>query len=365
MRVVTVLGTRPEIIKLSPIIRSISTRESATSILIHTNQHYDRELDAIFFEELNLQAPDFDLGIGTHPHGRQVGLMLAAIEEILMAHRPDVVVVQGDTNSTFAGALAAAKLHIPVAHVEAGLRSFDMKMPEEVNRVMTDHISTFRFAPTPRAAGHLHAEGITEGVYVVGNTVVDALCQHLEVASDAGKNGPWADGREYVLATLHRDSNTDSPARLNELLTALEQAHEVSGLDVVLPAHPRVIHRLERFGLLHRARSLSGVRILEPMGYLEFLVALKHARVVLTDSGGVQEEACILGVPCVTLRTSTERQETVEVGANVLAPTGPEAVAAIRTALTVQEHDWPNPFGQGDAGERIVDLLVQELDLAD
>jgi UDP-N-acetylglucosamine 2-epimerase (non-hydrolysing) len=358
MRFATVLGTRPEIIKLSPILRSFASLESAESLLIHTNQHYDREMDAIFFEELSLSAPDYNLGVGSHAHGRQVGLMLASIEEILLDRKPDVMVVQGDTNSTFAGALAAAKLNIPVAHVEAGLRSFDMTMPEEVNRVMTDHISTFRFAPTKRAAGHLIDEGISKGVHVVGNTVVDALFQNIEMATASSKERPWGEGRQFILATLHRDSNTDSPTRLDELLTALATVHDLSGLDIVLPAHPRVIQRLDRFDLLKRASNLDGVHFVKPMGYLEFLVTLKHARIVLTDSGGVQEEACILGVPCVTVRTSTERQETLEVGSNVLAPTGADVVAAVEEALELRHLDWPNPFGEGDAGQRIVECLT-------
>lgn len=361
MRIAIVLGTRPEIIKLSPVVRAISAKATIKSLLIHTNQHYDRELDAIFFEELELAAPDFELAIGSHSHGRQVGLMLTAIEEVLMAQRPDAVIVQGDTNSTFAGALAATRLQIPVAHVEAGLRSFDMAMPEEVNRVMTDHISSVLFAPTQKAAGNLRAEGITRQVHVVGNTVVDALSHHLDAATAAGRDGPWASGYQYLLATVHRDSNTDSKERLEELLAAFQQVHKESGLDVVLPAHPRLTDRLRRCGLLDRAQGLTGVRILEPLGYLEFIVALKHARAVLTDSGGVQEEACVMGVPCVTLGNSTERQETLEVGANVLAPTGPEAVAAVKAALNLRQRTWPNPFGQGDAGERIVDVLVREL----
>jgi UDP-N-acetylglucosamine 2-epimerase (non-hydrolysing) len=361
MRFATVLGTRPEIIKLSPVLRALAASEPAESLLIHTNQHYDRELDAIFFDELSMRSPDYNLGVGSHMHGRQVGLMLASIEEILKDRGPDVVVVQGDTNSTFAGALAAAKLNIPVAHVEAGLRSFDLNMPEEVNRVMTDHISTFCFAPTQRAAGHLLDEGISKGVHVVGNTVVDALFQNIEVALVAGNRGAWGEGRHYILATLHRDSNTDSPTRLDELLTALAQVHDLSGLDVVLPAHPRVMERLHRFDLLKRASSIGGIHFVKPMGYLEFLVALKHARVVLTDSGGIQEEACILGVPCVTMRTSTERQETLEVGSNVLAPTGAEVVSATQDALATQPLKWANPFGDGKTGERIVEHLIQVL----
>jgi len=361
MRIAIVLGTRPEIIKLSPILRSIEKVAGASTVLVHTNQHYDRELDALFFEELHLKAPDYNLGVGTHSHGRQTGLMLAGIEDAIIKEEPDAMVVQGDTNSTFAGALAAAKLGIPVAHVEAGLRSFDRAMPEEVNRVMTDHISTYRYAPTVRAAEHLRAEGITAGVHMVGNTVVDALFQHMAVAQGVGAAALNKGAEDYVLTTLHRDSNTDHADRLGELLNALEQVHARSGLEVLFPAHPRVLHRLECFGLLDRARNLPGVRIVEPMGYLEFLMFLKHARAVLTDSGGVQEEACILGVPAVTLRTSTERQETLEVGANVLTPTGPEAVQAICNAVSADRREWPNPFGDGTAGKRIVEHLIGDL----
>lgn len=356
MRIATILGTRPEIIKLGPVLRAVAQHDSASSLLIHTNQHYDRELDAIFFEELALPAPDVNLNVGTHPHGRQVALMLAGIEDVLVQHRPDVVVVQGDTNSTLAGALAAVKLRIPVAHVEAGLRSFDRSMPEEVNRLITDHIATYRLAPTERDARQLAAEGIHHEVHVVGNTVVDALHHRLAVAGEGERPGAVA---AYVLVTLHRDSNTDSPSRLRELFTALQAVHDDSGLEVHFPAHPRVIHRLAAAGLLTWARGLPGVAIVEPMGHLDFLTRLKGAAVVLTDSGGVQEEACILGVPAVTLRTTTERQETVEIGANVLAPNGPDVVAAVGRILAGPTPAWQHPFGPGDSGRRIVQLLVE------
>ena len=355
-----VLGTRPEIIKLSPIIRDLAHRPNTDYGVVHTNQHYDRCLDAIFFEELALQPPAFNLGVGTAPHGRQTGLMLERIEKVLMDRRPAAVIVQGDTNSTFAGALAAAKLHIPVAHVEAGLRSYDRRMPEEINRIMVDHIADFLYPPTQAAADLLAQEGITKNVTVVGNTVVDALYQHLRLLAPPCEPAV-PQPEKQLLVTIHRDSNTDAPNRLRSLLESLAKITLSTGMTALFPAHPRTIERARRFGLLGLLHDNPAVRVVEPMGYLEFLSALKSAAVVVTDSGGVQEEACVLGVPCVTVRTTTERPETVDVGANILTPEPYDIPEAVLQALALGRGGWPHPYGDGESGVAIVESLVSAL----
>ncbi len=360
IRVAVVLGTRPEIIKLSSAIRCLDERDGFVCHIIHTNQHYDHELDAVFFQELGLPQPRANLDVGSHPHGRQTGIMLEGLEKVFGEIRPDVVVVQGDTNTVLAGGLAAAKMHIPVAHLEAGLRSFDRTMPEEINRVVVDHIANFLFAPTPVAAKNLTAEGISRGVFLVGNSIVDAVTAHIQVARNTRRESALPS--RYILATLHRDSNTDSGERLEDLLGTLDDMARAAGMPVVFPAHPRTTHSLHRFGLDERAKSMSSrVLIRPPLGYLDFLLALDGARGVITDSGGVQEEACILGIPCITVRTSTERPETLQVGANVLAPTRNEAVKAVDWLLEVGRGNWKNPFGNGDTGQTMVDILEGEL----
>lgn len=344
-----VLGTRPEIIKLSPVIRAFSAR-TIPMILVHTNQHYDPELDEIFFRQLNLPAPDYNLGSAARGGDRRTGLMLQGVEQALLYSTPDLVVVQGDTNSTLAGALAAAKLKIPIAHVEAGLRSFDRLMPEENIRVATDHLSRWLFAPTATSEQNLAAEGLSRGVHVVGNTVVDALL------ADGGSGSQPTD-RRYILATIHRQHNTETRARLDELIGALDHFSRTTGLEVRFPIHPRTVNRLSDFGLTEKLRALPLTTVLPALGYEEFQAALRDAQAVLTDSGGVQEEACVLGVPAVTFADRTDRPETVAIGANVLAPTGSRAVAELARIVEGDRPAWEQPFGDGDTGQKIVDLL--------
>ena len=355
MLVGAVLGTRPEIIKFSSILRALSARK-IPYFVVHTNQHYDRELDAIFFEQLQLAPPDYNLGLGARADARRTGLMLQAVEQALLDRKPDLVVVQGDTNSTLAGALAASKLNIPVAHVEAGLRSFDRSMPEEINRVTTDHLSTWLFAPTDTSASNLAAEGLTRGVHVVGNTVVDALLRHADDLAQSSVD-PSLKGREYALATVHRQHNTETRERLEELLRTLGAISDTTGLRVVFPAHPRTVNRLSEFGLTKALNSLPGTTVLPAMGHLQFLSTLKHALIVLTDSGGVQEEACVLGVPSVTFAERTDRPETIQVGANVLGPSGADLLAETVRILNGPKTTWKSPFGDGNSGERIVAIL--------
>ncbi|HEY3062682.1 MAG TPA: UDP-N-acetylglucosamine 2-epimerase (non-hydrolyzing) [Chloroflexota bacterium] len=326
MRIATVVGARPQFIKAAPVSRVLRRRHD--EVLIHTGQHYDTRMSDLFFDELAIPDPDHQLGIGSGPHGKQTGEMLAAIEQVLTSQAFDVVLIYGDTNSTLAGALAAAKLHLPVAHVEAGLRSFNRTMPEEINRVVADHLADILFCPTEAAVRNLADEGITRGVHNVGDVMLDTMRLQIEAGLPTARVLNDFDVRErsYVLATIHRAENTDDPSRLRSILAGLEAADE----PVVLPLHPRTRAALDRFGL----QPTNGhVRLVEPLSFAEMLAAEASARVIVTDSGGVQKEACWLRVPCVTVRSETEWVETVESGWNVLVGTASAAITdAIRSA---------------------------------
>lgn len=349
MRFATILGARPQFIKASPL--SAELRKSHQEILVHTGQHYDREMSDIFFEDLGIPAPDYHLAIGSGGHGEQTGAMLAAIEKVLLAERPDAVIVYGDTNSTLAGALAAAKLQIPVAHVEAGLRSFNRAMPEELNRVLTDHISRWLFTPSDVGRANLAAEGVTAEVHVVGDIMVDALRLHAERArSRSGlldRLGLTPGG--YFLATMHRAENTDSQVRLASILAAFDRLD----CPVLLPLHPRTEKRMVEFQIT----ASPNVLLVEPLGYLDMLRAQESARAILTDSGGVQKEAYYLGVPCITMRDETEWVETLETGWNTLAGADADAIVAAASRLVNPATPHPRLYGDGHAAERIVALL--------
>jgi len=354
MTIAIILGTRPEIIKMAPVIRECQRRGLDYSI-IHTGQHYSYQMDRIFFEQLELPQPDHNLDVGSGNHGKQTGRILADLEAVLMAERPDVVLVQGDTNTVLAGALAASKLHIKVGHVEAGLRSYDRSMPEEINRVVADHVSDYCFAPTEISRANLLKEGIAEEkIHVTGNTIVDSVYQNLEIAMR--KVNILADldlePKGYFLVTSHRQENVDNKERLGEIIRGLEMVKSEFGLPVVFPVHPRTRKMVESFGF-----ELDGIRAIEPLGFLEFLQLEAGARLALTDSGGVQEEACILGVPCVTLRENTERPETLDVGANVLAGTVSQRIMDGARNMLEAGESWKNPFGDGNAGQRIIQIL--------
>ena len=351
-----VLGTRPEIIKLSPLIRECGRRQIPFFVL-HTGQHYSYEMDRVFFEDLELPAPQYNLDAGSGLHGEQTGKILAGTERVLLAHRPDAVLVQGDTNTVLAGALAATKLHIPVGHVEAGLRSFDRRMPEEINRIVADHVSDLLFAPTETAARYLRREGIPEEkISVTGNTVVDAVFQNQEIAKKKTGVTERVGAREgdFILVTAHRAENVDDRGRLAGILEGLGAVGEESGMQVIFPVHPRTAKMIREFGLETR-----GIRIVPPLGYLEFLLLESRAALILTDSGGIQEEACVLGVPCVTLRENTERPETLEVGSNVLAGTDPMTIQQRSREMRSRDRGWENPYGDGHAGERILEVLAR------
>ena len=349
MKVVSIVGARPQFIKASPLSRELRRRHH--EILVHTGQHYDHGMSDVFFEELGMPAPDHHLGIGSGAHGAQTGAMLAAIETVLQKESPDAVIVYGDTNSTLAGALAAAKLHIPVAHVEAGLRSFNRRMPEEINRVLADHLSRWLFAPSEVSRQQLAQEGICQGVHVVGDIMVDALRlhgAHAAVRSEALTRHGLRTGA-YYLATVHRAENTDEASHLDRIFRVFEALDR----PVALPLHPRTEKRVTELGIAIG----SNVRVLAPQGYLDMLALQRGAACVLTDSGGIQKEAYYLRVPCVTLRNETEWVETVATGWNTLAGTDPERILAAVAGRV--DHDAPHPdlYGDGMTAQRVVEIL--------
>ncbi len=354
MRIVTVLGARPQFIKAAAVCRSLRAQPSVESLLLHTGQHFDDDMSAVFFEELGLPAPDWNLGLGAGPHGEMTGRMLQGVEEVLLDVRPDWVLVYGDTNSTLAGALACAKLPARLAHVEAGLRSFNRTMPEEVNRVVTDHLSDLCFAPTDLAVENLEREGIT-GPRVVrtGDVMYDAALQFRAEAE-----GRLVDGvpttTPYILATVHRAENTDAPERLAAIMEGLARA--AREIPVLLPLHPRTAKALDSVAGV----DTSGITMLPPMGYLDMVSLEIGASLIVTDSGGVQKEAFFYRRPCLTLRDETEWTELVELGWNrVVPPLSGEVVAdAIAASLTAPPGVEATPYGDGHASDVIVDGLV-------
>ena len=357
MRYSIILGTRPEIIKLSGIIRYL-TSTNKDFFIIHTNQHYSENLDAIFFRELGLLKPKYNLGIGSGSHGVQTGKMLAQIEEVLIKEEPDVVIVQGDTNTVLAGALSSAKLNIPVAHVEAGLRSNDRTMPEELNRIMTDHISSYLLAPTNGAKDILLGEGIpSDKIVVTGNTIVDAVFQNLKIAEEKSDvlSKLNLETDNYILLTAHRAENTDKMERLEGLLEGASNVGKNVLKNVVYPIHPRTKKMIENF----KISIPENIALVDPVGFLDFLLLQKNAHLILTDSGGVQEESCILRVPCVTLRDNTERPETVEVGGNVLAGINSATILEKSQEILTKARNWSNPFGDGNSSKYIIDHLTK------
>jgi len=363
VKIATVIGARPQFVKAAVVSRALRQFLGTTEIVIHTDQHYDLCMSDIFFRELEMKAPEHHLGVGSASQGAQTGRMLERIEQCLTAEKPDCVLVYGDTNSTLAGALAAAKLLVPVAHVEAGLRSFNRRMPEEINRVLTDHAADLLFAPTVQAVENLRAEGIPEDrIYKVGDVMYDSVLyfgdraqEHSRLLADLQLRSG-----EYVLATLHRAENTDDPVRFRALWLALLQLSEY--LPVVLPLHPRSRCVLEKRQLL--ADKSASLRVIDPVGYLDMLMLEKNARLIATDSGGVQKEAFFCRVPCVTLRDETEWVELVQLGWNRLAP--PVSAAAVFNALLDALNAKPGvearPYGDGDSARRIAEILIGRLE---
>lgn len=355
MKIASIIGARPQFIKVAPLQNEISKRHD--HLLIHTGQHYDYELSKVFFEELSIPDPDYNLEIGSGSHANQTGRLLMAIEEVLLKEKPDLVIVYGDTNSTLAGALAAAKLLIPIAHVEAGLRSFNIKMPEEINRVITDHISSIFLCPSNTAAQNLAREGIVNRVHVVGDTMIQCLIGVEKKLSKSLLQNFGVTENNYILATIHRQENTDVKERLEAIIRALSNCK----LEVLLPLHPRTAKSIRLWGLEDLINSSGNVKILPPLNFIAFTSLEKYARTIVTDSGGVQKEAYYFGVPCVTVREETEWIETVRDGWNVLVGADEEkilhAICSVRprSSRTVQ-------YGDGNVAQRIVESIEKDFE---
>lgn len=350
MKILSVVGARPQFVKLAPVAAECR-RRGLEHVIVHTGQHYDPMLSDVFFADLGIPDPDVHLEVGSGSHGRQTGAILAGLDGVLEHHRPDRVLVYGDTNSTLAGALAAVKLHLPVAHLEAGLRSFNRRMPEEHNRVLTDHAADLLLAPTRAAMGHLAAEGLAARSVLVGDVMVDVLLDVRDRLADADRVLARLGVRagQFSVATVHRAENTDDPGRLTRILGALGQVDH----PVLLLAHPRLRARAAAFGI---ALEGGSVTVREPLSYPDLVAAVSRARGVVTDSGGLQKEAFVLRTPCTTVRTETEWAETVELGWNVLVEPGPQLSAA--ASRPAPEPTEATPYGTGDAAARTLDALT-------
>lgn len=348
LKIATVVGARPQFIKMAPVSKEL--RKTFDEIIIHTGQHYDYEMNKIFFDELNIPEPDYHLGVGSGSHGYQTGEMLKRIEEVLMKEKPDFVLTYGDTNSTLAGALAGAKLRIKVGHVEAGMRSVDKSMPEEINRVLVDHCSDLLFCSTRTAVANLKQEGIINGVYLTGDVMVDSLLSNKEIAESKSEilNDLDLKNRGYLVATIHRAGNTDKKKNLKNIVDAFSEVKEM----IIFPVHPRTEEFLKKYGLYDKLKA--SVKLIKPLGYLDFLKLINHAKKIITDSGGIQKEAYILKVPCITLRENTEWVETVEDGWNVLVGVDKEKIVRMITEFEPLFKTHKDRFGSGDASRKIV-----------
>ncbi len=353
--IATIVGARPQFIKCAPVSREI--RKNFDEVLIHTGQHYDYNMSQAFFEELNIPEPDFNLEIGSGNHGEQTGKMLIELEKVLLDVKPDLVLVYGDTNSTMAGALVGAKLQIPVAHVEAGLRSFNRKMPEEINRIVADSISKYLFAPTRTAVNLLQKEGITAGVYLTGDVMYDAFLYNCTVAEKSDVlERLGINSQPFYLATIHRPQNTDDPNVLKALIGTLEHLDALT----IFPIHPRTRNLMKQFNITVDNPNL---RLIDPVGYLDMLALEKHARLILTDSGGVQKEAYFAGVPCLVLRPETEWVELVEHGWAKLIGNNFRRIPAEIDNFADFRLENTTLFGDGHASRRIVEILQNKPDL--
>lgn len=353
MKVLSIVGARPQFIKA--FVMSEALRESNEEILVHTGQHYDTELSDIFFEEMGLPRPDYHLGVGSSSHGNQTAEILAGIEALLFEEQPDLVLLYGDTNSTLAGAIAGSKVEVLMAHVEAGLRSYNRNMPEEINRVITDHVCDLHFAPSEHARENLAAEGITDDVYVTGDVMYDSVLwarRHAETHSTILDD---LTTDEYILSTVHRPRNTDNPVRLKSIANSLMQAPS----PVVLPLHPRTEKQLKEFGMYQQ--FAKEIHVIDPVGYLDFISLLNSADRVVTDSGGVQKEAFYLDTFCITLREETEWVETVDAGQNVLVGANQRRIEQAMQQPIASKRDRPEPYGDGTAAKRTAHIIEREL----
>ncbi len=370
MKISVVLGTRPEIIKMASVIDEINKRGHEL-LLIHTGQHYDKEMSENFFKDLELPIPQYNIHVGSGAHGEQTGRMMEGIEEVLMEEKPDIVLVQGDTNAVLAGALVASKLHIPIGHVEAGLRSFDETMPEEINRLVADVTTKLYFVPTKESALNLISEGIShKQIIITGNTVVDACFRNLKIAEkretsqyDEGlRNLDLENMNNIVTLTMHRAENVDVKERLMNIINALLKLEEV---DIIFPIHPRTRNTLKNFNLLEKLENTKHIHLIKPVGYLDFLLLLSKSKFILTDSGGLQEEAITLNIPALTLRYNTERPETVTAGGNILVGSNTEKILENAKRILEDEKfcndmkNAVNPYGEGNAAAMMLDSIEE------
>ena len=364
-KVCVVVGTRPGIIKFSPIIRELINRDISFFIL-HTGQHYSYEMDKIFFDDLELTEPKYHIDevYKEKFHGGQTAKMLIGAEQALLKEKPCVVLVGGDANTNFSGALAARKLGISVGHIEAGLRSNDWRMPEEHNRIMIDHISEYLFAPTDDAKKNLIRDNVKGQIFVTGNTIVDAVSQNILISERKSNilNVLKLKKDNYFLLTIHREENVDYKENFKNILSGIKKISDQYEYPIIFPAHPRTVKRLNYFKLIPLIDKIHNLNIIPPQGYLDFLMLLKNCNLILTDSGGIQEESCILKIPCVTLRENTERPETLKVGSNYVSGSSPSKILeGVRTML-YKKRDWPNPFGEG-ASKKIISIIEEEFNL--
>jgi UDP-N-acetylglucosamine 2-epimerase len=353
MKIVSVVGARPEFIQAAPVSRALRATNRHQEMLVHTGQHYDYQMSQTFFDELGIPAPDYNLEVGSGSHAKQTAEMLTRMEDVLLKEKPDLVIVRGDTNSTLAGALAASKLLIPIAHIESGERSFDKRMPEEVNRLVADNLSDLHFCASQHAAQHLRDEGFTDSVYWTGDVMLDAMLQNRPLARSQSDVLQRLDlqPRRYALVTIHRAANTDDPTRLRQIITALNHVGET----IVFPVHPRTRKALNQL----EVSFAPHVRPVEPLGYFDMMMLEENARLIATDSGGVQREAYFLSVPCLTLRDETEWTETVEVGWNKLVGADTELIVNEWFTFTPPAAH-PPVLGDGTAGQQIAELLERQ-----
>lgn len=350
VRLSIIVGTRPEIIKMSPIIRQCE-KLNLDYFILHTGQHYSHNLDVIFFKELNLPLPKYNINCNSN----FIGNMIEKLKCKLSNENPDIILIEGDTHSVLASAVAASQLHIKIGHVEAGLRSFDNTMPEEINRIIVDHMSDLLFVPTKKSKDNCINENIDKDkVFVVGNTIVDSIYQNIKFSSESILNKLNINNKEYVLITLHRQENVDNKERLCNILKGLSLIYKNYSIPIVYPIHPRTKKMIEKFNF----KLPKYIKIIEPVGYFDFLQLEKNASIILTDSGGIQEEACILNVPCVTLRYNTERPETLDVGSNILVGTEEKRILDGFTKMIDKKRNWINPFGDGNTAQKILELII-------
>lgn len=362
-KICVVVGTRPSIVKMSPIIKELG-RRNMSYFVIHAGQHYSYNMDKKFFKDLELPEPDYRIDCikECKLHGEQTAEMLKGIEKVLIQEKPKVVLVCADANFNLAGALAARKLDLKLGHVEAGLRSNDWSMPEEHNRIMIDHISDYLFVPTEEARENAIKDNVKGEIILTGNTIVDAVSDHIKLAKKRKNilNKLKIKEKEYFLVTIHREENVDREENLQKAVEVLKKVSNFYNMKIVFPIHPRTLKMLKIFNLWKETKNIDNLEIIEPVGYLDFLFLLSKAYIVITDSGGVQEEACILKIPCITLRENTERPETIEIGANILAGMKPNKIIQAIEKMTCVERNWKNPLGNGNTAKRIIDIIIED-----